>query len=190
MHTRRELYLCMDFLREIVSGPKNRFRENGYNLDLTYICPRLIAMSFPASGVESVYRNPIDNVNEKEGVYFIIIHKSAMAFRGVTLFMIILDYFISYFHKKRWRNSLRKSMPTTISCLISVEECIITQNFKIKYSIFNGKITIHHPYIRSFKYARKYKYFFLVNNTFNTKLNSLFICVFLLLYSQYISRCF
>ena len=101
MHTRRELYLCMDFLREIVSGPKNRFRENGYNLDLTYICPRLIAMSFPASGVESVYRNPIDNVNEKEGVYFIIIHKSAMAFRGVTLFMIILDYFISYFHKKR-----------------------------------------------------------------------------------------
>lgn len=68
----------MNFLREIVSGPKNRFRENGYNLDLTYICPRLIAMSFPASGVESVYRNPIDKVssifllsNQKRYVYLI-----------------------------------------------------------------------------------------------------------------------
>jgi phosphatidylinositol-3,4,5-trisphosphate 3-phosphatase/dual-specificity protein phosphatase PTEN len=52
----------MDFLRKLVSGPKNRYKENGYNLDLTYICPRLIAMSYPASGVESIYRNPIDKV--------------------------------------------------------------------------------------------------------------------------------
>ena len=52
----------MDFLRKIVSGPKNRYLENGYNLDLTYICPRLIAMSYPASGMESIYRNPISKV--------------------------------------------------------------------------------------------------------------------------------
>lgn len=52
----------MDYLREIVSGPKIRYTEDGYNLDLTYICTRLIAMSYPASGVESVYRNPIDKV--------------------------------------------------------------------------------------------------------------------------------
>lgn len=38
----------MDFLREIVSGPKNRFRHDGYNLDLTYITPRMIAMAYPA----------------------------------------------------------------------------------------------------------------------------------------------
>lgn len=52
----------MDFLREIVSGPKIRYVDDGYNLDLTYVCPRLIAMSFPASGMESIYRNPIENV--------------------------------------------------------------------------------------------------------------------------------
>lgn len=38
----------MDFLREIVSGPKNRFTNDGYNLDLTYVTPRIIAMAYPA----------------------------------------------------------------------------------------------------------------------------------------------
>ena len=52
----------MDFLRKIVSGPKNRMMEHGYNLDLTYITTRLIAMSFPADGFESLYRNPIEQV--------------------------------------------------------------------------------------------------------------------------------
>ena len=52
----------MNFLREIVSGRKKRFTENGYNLDLTYVCNRIIAMSFPASGFESTYRNSIADV--------------------------------------------------------------------------------------------------------------------------------
>ena len=74
----------MDFLREIVSGPKNRFRENGYNLDLTYVCPRLIAMSFPASGVESVYRNPIDNVSEKRRSLFCFSYHNSVAWHLVS----------------------------------------------------------------------------------------------------------
>ena len=52
----------MDFLKKMVSGPKVRYVENGYNLDLTYICNRIIAMSYPASGVEKLYRNSIDEV--------------------------------------------------------------------------------------------------------------------------------
>jgi phosphatidylinositol-3,4,5-trisphosphate 3-phosphatase/dual-specificity protein phosphatase PTEN len=44
-------FLLMDFLREIVGGPKNRFKEHGYNLDLTYITERIVAMAFPASGL-------------------------------------------------------------------------------------------------------------------------------------------
>ena len=49
-------------LREMVSGKKVRYKKNGYNLDLTYVCPRIIGMSFPASGLESTYRNHIDEV--------------------------------------------------------------------------------------------------------------------------------
>ena len=52
----------MNFLREMVSGRKKRFTDDGYNLDLTYVCNRIIAMSFPASGLESAYRNSINEV--------------------------------------------------------------------------------------------------------------------------------
>lgn len=53
----------MNFFRELVSGPKQRYLENGFNLDLTYVTNRVIAMAYPASGVEKLYRNSIDNVN-------------------------------------------------------------------------------------------------------------------------------
>lgn len=54
----------MDKLRELVGGPKNRYKDSKFNLDLTYITPRLIAMAFPASGLEKLYRNSIDTVRE------------------------------------------------------------------------------------------------------------------------------
>lgn len=53
----------MDFLRTLVSGKKKRYIDRKYNLDLSYITPRIIAMSFPASGIESAYRNTINNVS-------------------------------------------------------------------------------------------------------------------------------
>jgi len=49
----------MNYIRGIISGKKNRFIQDKYNLDLTYITPRIIAMAYPASGIESLYRNPI-----------------------------------------------------------------------------------------------------------------------------------
>ena len=46
-----------DTLRSLVSKKKRRFREDGYDLDLTYVTPRLVAMGFPAAEREAMYRN-------------------------------------------------------------------------------------------------------------------------------------
>lgn len=52
----------MEKIRELVSGSRRRVTSGGFNLDLTYITPNLIAMSYPSEGFESMYRNPIAQV--------------------------------------------------------------------------------------------------------------------------------
>ena len=43
-------------LKTMVSKKKRRFIEDGYNLDLTYISDRVIAMGYPSENLESMYR--------------------------------------------------------------------------------------------------------------------------------------
>ena len=38
------------------------FQKDGFDLDLTYVTENVIAMSFPSSGSQSMYRNPIGEV--------------------------------------------------------------------------------------------------------------------------------
>lgn len=49
-------------MRQIVSQNKRRYQKDGFDLDLTYVTDRVIAMSFPSSGKEAMYRNPIKEV--------------------------------------------------------------------------------------------------------------------------------
>ncbi|XP_067419157.1 phosphatidylinositol 3,4,5-trisphosphate 3-phosphatase TPTE2-like [Emydura macquarii macquarii] len=48
--------------RRMVSENKRRYTKDGFDLDLTYVTDRIIAMSFPSSGKQSFYRNPIEEV--------------------------------------------------------------------------------------------------------------------------------
>ncbi|KAK3593566.1 hypothetical protein CHS0354_018654 [Potamilus streckersoni] len=48
--------------RRVVSMNKRRYQKDGFDLDLCYITERVIAMSYPSSGIMAVYRNPIREV--------------------------------------------------------------------------------------------------------------------------------
>jgi len=49
-------------IKTLVSKKKRRFIEDGYNLDLTYISDKVIAMGYPSENLESMYRNKLEDV--------------------------------------------------------------------------------------------------------------------------------
>ena len=51
-------------VRQLVSKDKNRFCFDGFDLDLTYITPKIIAMGKPSTSIEGIYRNSVEEVQE------------------------------------------------------------------------------------------------------------------------------
>ncbi|MES1906777.1 MAG: hypothetical protein MHM6MM_000015 [Cercozoa sp. M6MM] len=49
-------------VRKLVSKKKRRFVQDGFDLDLTYVTDRLIAMGFPSAKLEAMYRNKMSDV--------------------------------------------------------------------------------------------------------------------------------
>lgn len=47
----------LKIVRRLVSKKKERFQGEGYDLDLTYITNYVIALGFPADGLEKAIRN-------------------------------------------------------------------------------------------------------------------------------------
>ncbi|GKT35393.1 hypothetical protein ADUPG1_008564 [Aduncisulcus paluster] len=54
----------MKSLRHAVSQNKKRYKDDKFDLDLSYITSRIIAMGFPATGGEALYRNPYKDVKD------------------------------------------------------------------------------------------------------------------------------
>ena len=48
----------MNKLRQAVSLQKRRYQKDGFDLDLTYITPCVVAMGYPSTGTEAAFRNP------------------------------------------------------------------------------------------------------------------------------------
>ena len=70
----------MNYIRTIVSGEKRRYIDENFNLDLSYITPRIIAMAFPGTGITSIYRNKLNDVadflNQKHQNNYLILNLS------------------------------------------------------------------------------------------------------------------
>jgi tensin len=49
-------------VKHLITRGRERYIDEEFDLDLTYITERIIAMSFPASGLESTYRNSLKDV--------------------------------------------------------------------------------------------------------------------------------
>ena len=60
--TVREKTSQTNFIKSLVSQDKNRFKYDGFDLDLSYITPRIIAMGFPSTSIEGLFRNNLTTV--------------------------------------------------------------------------------------------------------------------------------
>ncbi len=71
--------------RKAVSKKKRRLVIDGYDLDMAYITERIIAMGFPATGRESMYRNPYTELynflQEKHGNHYKVYNTCSEASR-------------------------------------------------------------------------------------------------------------
>eukprot|EP00924_Labyrinthula_sp_SR-Ha-C_P007098 maker-scaffold_8-snap-gene-9.26-mRNA-1 protein AED:0.01 eAED:0.01 QI:54/1/1/1/1/1/3/38/540 len=61
---KKKFHLDRHFVRRLVSQNRKRFvdKKHGYDLDLAYILPNLIAMGHPSKGFEVIYRNNFKQV--------------------------------------------------------------------------------------------------------------------------------
>ena len=50
------------FFKHLVSKKKRRYQDSEFDLDMTYITDRVIAMGYPSEGVEALYRNDVKDV--------------------------------------------------------------------------------------------------------------------------------
>ena len=55
--------MSISAIKQLVSKKKRRYKADGYNLDLTYVTDKVIAMGFLSESIESIYRNLLDEVS-------------------------------------------------------------------------------------------------------------------------------
>ena len=51
-----------NLIKRLVSKQKRRFQDSDFDLDMSYITEKVIAMGFPSTGVEKIYRNSLSDI--------------------------------------------------------------------------------------------------------------------------------
>ena len=96
LREKREKFGLTGIIKRVLSKRTERYTEEGFDLDLTYITERIIAMSFPASGVESVYRNCLRDVAKmlmnKHGENYLVFNLSERRYDISKLNNQVLDF--------------------------------------------------------------------------------------------------
>ena len=72
-----------NLIKRLVSKQKRRYQDENFDLDMSYITDRVIAMGFPSVGCETIYRNSITDVinffhikhNDKVKIYNLCLEK-------------------------------------------------------------------------------------------------------------------
>ena len=113
----------MNFLKELVSGNKSRYKEGDLNLDFTYITNRIIAMAYPASGFESLYRNSIDEVRtlieSRHGQNYIIFNLSDRKYDYSKFDHRVLDF--------KWLDHHAPALETLLNIVLMIQS-FLSQN--------------------------------------------------------------
>jgi phosphatidylinositol-3,4,5-trisphosphate 3-phosphatase/dual-specificity protein phosphatase PTEN len=123
----------MDYVRSIVSGKKIRYIEDGFNLDLSYITPRIIAMSLPGEGFHKVYRNSIDSVsrflNTKHKDHYLVLNLSGLHYDYSKFSNNVKDFdWLDHFPPEI--DILFKACETIHNWLLSCDSNIVVINCK------------------------------------------------------------
>lgn len=104
----------MNLVRSIVSQDKIRYEEGNFNLDLTYITPKIIAMAYPGTGIESGYRNPMSAVVN----FFEAKHKDHFKIINLTEY----DYNPEFFNNNVENYPFPDHHPPTFADLLEIVE--------------------------------------------------------------------
>eukprot|EP00911_Craspedida_sp_UC1_P002631 UC1_evm1s1938 len=104
-------------IRKVVTGSKARYVTEFVDLDLTYIAKNIIAMSFPATGLEAAYRNNLNDVaamlKTKHGDNFMVFNVSKKFYDISKLDNQVLDF--------GWPDHLAPPIERLCSCCGSMD---------------------------------------------------------------------
>ena len=86
----------MNYFKTLINSKNRRFIDRKYNLDLSYITPRIITMGFPTTFPKSLIKNSITDVaeflNERHGSNYVLINLSEKSYDSTKFNGMVVDY--------------------------------------------------------------------------------------------------
>ena len=86
----------MNYFKTLINSNNIRFIDRKYNLDLSYITPRIIAMGFPTIFPKSLIKNSVTDIanflNERHGNNYILINLSDESYDSSQFKGLVVDY--------------------------------------------------------------------------------------------------